>query len=214
VTAPPVEVVDASRRFGRAWALRRVSVRFEAASCTLVLGPNGAGKSTLLALCAGQLRPTEGTVRAFGYDLDGHPDRVGVRRRLGVLLHAAWVYPDLTGRENLALFAGLYDRRPEFDPILAEVGLDLAAERPARTYSRGMLQRLALGRLLVQAPEVWLLDEPTTGLDTAGLELFRGLVRRAIEAGATLVVVTHDPKALGDLPTRTLELAGGRVRAS
>lgn len=193
----PLVAVDLSRRFGRQWAVRRVSARFEAGTVTALLGDNGAGKSTLLSLLAGLQRPDEGHVNIMGTSAAGFLP-VELRRQIAHLGHLPFVYTDLTGRENVAFFERLYDRKAPPD-LLARVGLAEAADRPARGYSRGMVQRLALARIVLQDAPIWLLDEPTTGLDVHGLALLRDLLAGARKAGRTLIAITHDLEALGPI---------------
>lgn len=202
-----------SRRFGRRWAVRRVSFEVRRGELVLVLGHNGAGKSTLLALVAGLIRPTEGEITVAGRQHHGFPQRA-LREQLGILRHEPFVYPELSGRENLTLMARLYGRPadgPTVDAVLERLDLARAAHRPARTYSRGMVQRLALGRLMLQDAALWLLDEPTTGLDTAGRALMVSLLAEARAAGTTVVCVTHDPALLAPVATSALTLVDGRL---
>ncbi|MCA9516433.1 MAG: ABC transporter ATP-binding protein [Myxococcales bacterium] len=204
-----------SRRFGRRWAVRRVSFEVRRGELVLVLGHNGAGKSTLLSLMAGLIRPTEGEITVAGRPLHGFPGRV-LREQLGILRHEPFVYPELTGFENLTLMARLYGRpadRARVDAVLARLDLSLAAHRAARTYSRGMVQRLALGRLMLQDAALWLLDEPTTGLDAAGRALMVSLLGEARAAGRAIACVTHDPDLLAPVATRALTLVDGRLAA-
>lgn len=215
MSQPALELRDVSRRFGRRWAVRRVSARFEPGSLTLLLGANGAGKSTLLTLLAGAIRPTRGSLRAFGRDPTRHPAPGELRRRIAWLAHQPFLYPDLTGVENLRLVAGLYRRptsRAHLDALLDRVGLSSAGRRVVRGYSRGMVQRLALARLLAQDADVWLLDEPTGGLDDDGAARLRRLVAEAREEGRCVLAATHAPDRLADLADHALELQRGRRR--
>lgn len=206
-----LRAVDLSRRFGRQWAVRHVSATFEAGTVTALVGDNGAGKSTLLSLLAGLLRPDEGHVAIMGVETAGfHAPEL--RRQIAHLGHAPFIYTDLSGRENIAFFERLYARRAPAD-LLKRVGLAEAADRPARTYSRGMLQRLALARVVLQDAPIWLLDEPTTGLDVHGLALLRELLATARSAGRTLVAITHDLEALGPID-QMLRLTRGRTVAA
>jgi heme exporter protein A len=211
---PPLAVVDVSRRFGRSWALRRVSLTFPQGTATALLGDNGAGKSTLLQICAGLQRPTEGHVEIHGVALRGFFPAES-RAEIAYLGHLPFVYPDLTGRENLAFFRRLFgvEGTTTDATLLERVGLTHAADRPARTYSRGMTQRLALARMILQDAPIWLLDEPTTGLDAHGLALLRKVLADATARGRTLIAVTHDLESLGPM-TRTVRLHGGRLQAS
>jgi len=210
---PALEVIDLSRRFGRRWALRRVSLAFEPGTVTAILGDNGAGKSTLLQILAGLQRPSEGEVVVLDTLISQFPPR-DIRERVAVLLHQPGVYPDLTGRENLRFFARLFARlatAERLDALLARVGLGDAADRPVRTYSRGMVQRLALARVILQEADLWLLDEPTTGLDARGVELLGALIAEAKARGKTVVAVTHDLPGLGPAVDRVVRLALGRL---
>jgi heme exporter protein A len=134
---------------------------------------------------------------------------------MAVLAHQPFIYGELSGLENLRFFARLYERAHDEAHLLAlldRVGLKLAARRAARTYSRGMFQRLALARILVQDADVWLLDEPTTGLDEAGRALFAEVVSEARGQGRCLVLVTHDPSLVAATTDRLYRLDNGRLR--
>lgn len=203
---------DVSRSFGRSWAVRRVTLELGAGSLTALVGDNGAGKSTLLHMFAGLMKPVEGTIEVFGEPFSGFLPR-DIRERMGFVGHAPFVYPDLNGSENLRFFAGLYGvTRTLADDaaLLTRVGLADAADKLVRTYSRGMTQRLALARMLLQDPEIWLLDEPSTGLDAQGMGLLRDLLGEARSRGRCVLAVTHDLAALGQVD-REVRLKGGRL---
>ncbi len=207
-----IAVEAVSRRFGRHWAVRRVTARLEAGAVHVVIGHNGAGKSTLLGLLAGAMRPTEGSIRVRGVDLqeaDGD-----LRSCVAWLPHRPFVYPDLTGRESLRFAANLYGRRPDeasLDALLERVHLSAAGHRKVRTYSRGMTQRLALAAVLAQEADIWLLDEPATGLDEAGRALLLELLEQARDRGVCVVVVTHDPSAYAPVRDALYRLERGRL---
>jgi len=156
-----------------------------------LFGSNGAGKTTLLRLLAGLLRPTSGEARLLGSPLPGD---AALRRRIGVLGHDSFLYGDLTGAENLRYYARLYDVREHgrVEHLLDELGLRDAADRPARTYSRGMVQRLSLARAILHDPELLLLDEPYTGLDPSGSALLQDSLARLRSRGVTVLMTTHD----------------------
>jgi ABC-type multidrug transport system ATPase subunit len=185
------------RRYGAKRVLRGLDLDVARGDFTVVTGPNGSGKTTLLRLVAGLAAPTGGELTV---DVD--------RAQLGFLGHEPLVYRELTAIENLVLYARLYrvpEARERTGMLLERFGLwDVRNER-ASTYSRGMLQRLALCRALLHEPSLLLLDEPYSGLDAEGAELLdRELDER--RAHATFLVATHDPERLASLATGALAL--------
>jgi ABC-2 type transport system ATP-binding protein len=155
-----------------------------------VLGPNGAGKSTLLRLALGLVKPSRGSVRLLGENwIDAR-----VLRRVGAMIEAPALYPFLTARETMRAFArysGLNDSARE-EAVLARVGLTAAADRRSKTFSMGMRQRLALGAALLTRPELLILDEPTNGLDPAGIQEMRTLIRDLVDKeGVTIILSSH-----------------------
>lgn len=205
-----LELEGLSRRFGEREALDDVSLTLEPGQTLVVFGPNGAGKSTLLRVLSTLLRPSSGHASVFGHDVV--KEGWAVRGRIGFLGHQALCYEDLTARENLTYHARLHGlRRPErrIDELLAATGLAGRADDRATTFSRGMLQRLAVCRAVLHGPELLLLDEPRSGLDPAAAETVEPLIGR--ESGMTRVVASHDPAgglAEGDL---ALGLRDGRA---
>jgi heme exporter protein A len=188
--APAIELAGLTRRYGERVALRDVTLSLPAGATLVVFGPNGAGKSTLLRVLSTLLRPHAGVARVLGRSL---PDEGwAVRGRLGLLGHAPLLYRDLTGRENLFFHARLHgvalDRA---DELLERVGLTARAGDKVHTYSRGMVQRLAVCRAVLHDPELLLLDEPRANLDPAARELVEPLIGAA--SGRTRVVTSHDP---------------------
>ncbi len=207
------DVVDArglTKVYGRQRALAGVDLTLRAGETTALLGPNGAGKSTLVGILATLVSPTAGSVRYGG----GETGDDALRGAIGVIAHESHCYGDLSGHENLVFFARLYgvpDARAAADALLARVGLKDAASRPARTYSRGMMQRLAVARALVHKPRLLLADEPFTGLDRAGVALLAELLAEERARGCIMVVVTHDFDAVAPLVDRVVVLARGRI---
>jgi len=188
-----VRVEDVSRHFGRRRALSRVSFRVGRGSILGLLGPNGAGKSTMLALLATLMRPTSGHVR-FG-SIDSTAATGALRARIGVLGHDLFLYPELTARENLRFFAGLYDLPDPggaADRALVRTRLAERADDPVGSFSRGMRQRVALERALIHDPRFVLLDEPFTGLDDASARALVGRLQELRDGGAIVVLATHD----------------------
>lgn len=215
--APPllrsIEFEGVSVEHGRTRALHRCSVRVGAGECVAVLGPNGAGKSTLLHVAATLVRPTEGRVR-FDGRYDGVAQRASIRPHIGLVAHDGLLYGDLTGRENLEFWAKLYGVDPSLATRWLEaVGMTAAGDRPVRTYSRGMRQRLSIARALLSGPSIVLLDEPFTGIDRAGQSVVWDTLRWLRANERTVLVVTHELVAPPGVFTRTLVLDRGSIRA-
>lgn len=208
-----VKIVKVGKRYGSERALASVSLELTARSMCALLGHNGAGKTTLLGIVSTLVRPTAGAV---SYHAKGRPmDGVDVRREIGMLAHASLCYADLTARENLALTASLYDvdaGARAVDAMLDRVGLDKKArDRAARTYSRGMWQRLALARALLTRPSLLLLDEPFTGLDRDGALALGQQLGELRDTGAIVVVVTHDLEAIAGRADHVAILRRGQL---
>ena len=205
-----VRVEGVSKTFGRQRALGGVTIDLVAGRITALMGPNGAGKSTLIGILSTLVRPSGGRVRVG--DL---AEPRAVRRAIGVLAHEPLVYPELTATENLRFWAGLYDvpdGAAKARALLDHVGLDEGARgRPARTYSRGMLQRLSLARALLSDPQVLLFDEPFTGLDRAGAASLVTALARAKAERRVVLVATHDMDAVDGLADHLLILRAGKV---
>jgi len=172
-----IELRRLTKAFGSKVALRGVDLRVEAGESLVIFGPNGAGKSTLIRILSSLSRPTGGRVLIGGLDLATHAD--GIRRYLGVVSHAPLLYDSLTAEENLRFFAQLYGMKepaPRIAEMLGRVGLTARRSDLVRTFSRGMVQRLAIARALLHDPQVLLLDEPDTGLDPQAAEMLHGLL--------------------------------------
>lgn len=205
-----VELRSVTKTYGAVRALVGLTATFRAGRVTAVLGPNGSGKSTLLSVVGMLTRPTSGRVL-----VGGRPAlREEMRSRLGWVGHDSLCYGDLSGRENIELAARLHGVAPKeaYERARLRFDLDVFAERPFRTYSRGQRQRVALARALVHGPTLLLLDEPTTGLDAAGTERLVAVVREEAATGATVVVVTHDEGFARELESARLVLERGRMK--
>jgi ABC-type multidrug transport system ATPase subunit len=187
-----------SRRFGSKRVLERLDLDLEDRGFLVVTGANGSGKTTLLRLCAGLLAPTGGELRV-------ETDRAGI----GFLAHEPLVYRELTALENLDLYGRLYrvpERRERTGMLLERFGLWSVRNERAGSFSRGMLQRLALCRTLLHEPDLLLLDEPFNALDAEGTELLARELDE-LKGGRTFLVATHDPARLARLATGSLGLA-------
>jgi ABC-type multidrug transport system ATPase subunit len=208
-----VRLTDVSRHFGRRRAVSHVSLAVHSGDIIGLLGPNGAGKSTIIGMLATLVTPTTGTITYGGRaarDL-GAP----LRGSIGLLAHELSLYHDLTARQNLSLFAGLYalDRHAVVDAALASAGLTDRGDEPISAFSRGMRQRLALERALLHRPRLVLMDEPFTGLDDAAVAAVRDRLRAIAAAGAIVVLTTHDLDLADGLVTRVAITRAGKLVA-
>jgi ABC-type multidrug transport system ATPase subunit len=189
------------RRFGHRWVVRDVTADVRRGSILLLIGSNGAGKTTLLRLLAGLLRPSRGVVGRTG----------GV----GMVAHHTMMYDALTARENLTFFGRLHGVRDRgrADALLERLGLGHVGGERIATFSRGMLQRLAIARALLAEPQALLLDEPLTGLDDAASHTVVQVLRELEARGAGLVIATHQLVELVGLAAEVGYLVGGRLAA-
>ena len=177
-----------------------------------LLGANGAGKSTLLSIAATLLEPSDGRV-LYG-DRTAEDAGPALRGRIGVLGHDLYIYPELTAAENLAFFGRLYGVDDIDRAVAAALEMAVLADRAhdaAGSFSRGMRQRLALERALILSPRLLLLDEPFTGLDEPSSIALRRRLAAARDAGAIVIVTTHDLEALEPIVDETYVLVRGRA---
>ena len=208
-----VHITNVAKRYGSERALAGVSLELAGRSMCALLGHNGAGKTTLLGILSTLVRPTAGSVayQANGTTVTG----AAVRREIGMLAHSSLCYGELTARENLELIAGLYSvdgSKAAIDGVLDRVGLEpRARDRAARTYSRGMLQRLSLARALLTKPSLLLLDEPFTGLDRGGALALGSELGALRDGGAIVIVVTHDLEAIAGRTDHVAILRQGKL---
>lgn len=204
------ELAGVSRRFGRRWALRGVTMRLRAGEVVGVTGPNGSGKSTLLRVVSTSLRPTLGTGSVFGADLVRAAPIV--RSRVGFLGHVPGVYDDLTASENLRFAAAMTgaDGSP-VRAVLERVGLAAHADERVRGFSAGMQRRLALGRMILRRPSLLLLDEPYNNFDVQGTALLNEIIEETRDRGGSALIVVHDRRQAEGLFDRVIDLATGAI---
>lgn len=205
-----IEIEKLVKLYGYVPALRGIDLAVERGECVTLIGANGSGKSTLIRLLCGLSKPTSGAIRIGGWSLPGEAE--AVRAQIGLVAHKPLLYEGLTGRENLTFFARLYGAKPDrVDAMLERVGLSKRADDPARTYSRGMMQRLSLARALLHEPEVLLFDEPYTGLDADSSATLDAIIIETRAEGRTMVMALHDFERAARLSSRIIVLSRGKM---
>ena len=195
-----LEIADVWKYYGDFPALREVKLNIAPGSTLALLGRNGAGKTTLLRIVAGLSRPSRGTVKIQG--------------SIGVLGHGIALYDELTAFENLTLFGRLYslpDPRKRAEEMLELVGLERVRDGLAREFSRGMRQRLAVGRAFLHDPEVLLLDEPFTALDDRAIAVLQSMIQGMRDRGRTIVMSTHQLREALELASHVALLQRGQI---
>src|SRR5256884_731438 len=193
-----------THRFGRELALDGVDLVLDTGEHMAVLGDNGSGKTTLLRILATALRPTAGQLQIAG--LDAFREKRRLRHHLGYVAHAPGLYPALSAVENLEFFCDLQEEsRTRVGEVLDVVGLTPVAHRRADQLSRGMQQRLAIGRAILHEPRLLILDEPDASLGPDAAELLTRVM-----SGNTVVLATHDHALANKLCQRSLVLRHGR----
>lgn len=204
-----LEAVGVSKTFGTVKALDAFSLRIPKGGVYGILGPNGAGKSTLFRIVLGLVRPTAGETRLLG----ARAGDIAALRRVGAVIETPRFVPWLTARDTLkvlALESG--ETSPDIDGWLARVGLTEAADRKAHGFSVGMKQRLALAAALLTRPEVLILDEPTSGMDPAGILEIRALMRDLADRdGVTVILASHQLDEVQRVCDRVAILDRGRL---
>lgn len=210
-----IEVSRLLKRFGPKVVLRGLDFHVRQGEFVALLGPNGAGKTTFLRILASLSAPSAGRVSVAGFDLPRQA--TAVRQKLGVVSHLPLLYGDLTAEENLRFYGRMYgvealDKR--VGEVLALVGLALRRRDLVRTFSRGMQQRLAIGRAILHDPEVLLLDEPHTGLDQDACEMLDEVLMQVAARGRTVVMTSHDLARVEEMASRFDVLSRGKICSS
>jgi heme exporter protein A len=203
------------KRFGLKTVLRGVDFEVQPGEFVALLGPNGAGKTTFLRILASLSRPSLGDVKIAGYKLPH--EAAQVRARLGVVSHLPLLYGDLTADENLRFYGRMYNilnLELRITEVLEMVGLEARRRDLVRTFSRGMQQRLAIGRAVLHDPDVVLFDEPYTGLDQDASSMLDEVLKTVAAKGRTVVMTSHDLARAEDLATRFDILSRGLISAS
>jgi sodium transport system ATP-binding protein len=211
-----IEAAALSKRFGAIHAVREVSFRAANGEITGLLGPNGAGKSTTLRMLYGVLKPDSGSARIDDLDIRGETS--SARAHLGVLPHAAGLYGNLTGRENIEYFGALHGiesgRLAARTAELARaLGMQSFIERRAKGFSQGQRIKVALARALIHEPANLVLDEPTNGLDVLAMRNLRDILRDLRSQGRCILFSSHVMQEVAALCDRVVIIGHGRVLA-
>ncbi len=207
-----IELEGLSKRFGSLNALDGVNISIDEGESFALLGPNGAGKSTLVKILSTLIKPTSGTVRIAGYDLPQESRKV--KKVIGVVSHSTFLYDELTAMENLRFYAGAFGVDPKMaDSLLEKMGLLERAHDLVDGFSRGMKQRLSIARSLLHGPKILILDEPSTGLDLQGKQLFYDIIGELNSQGKTILLTTHQMDEAERLCRRAAILSKGNVKA-
>lgn len=209
---PAIEVRKLTKAFGHQTALRGVDLNVDEGEFLALFGPNGAGKTTLIRIVASLTGPTAGTVRVRGEDLG--KAGTSLRKHIGLISHNPLLYGDLTPDENLRFFARMYDlpdAAARIDTVLDQVGLAARRRDPVRTFSRGMVKRLAIARAILHDPAIMLLDEPYTGLDLQAADMLREVLEELAASNRTVILTTHNLEQGLEMCDRAAILNRGRV---
>ncbi|MBF6591880.1 MAG: ABC transporter ATP-binding protein [Ktedonobacterales bacterium] len=221
--APPREIVlrteGLTKRFGKRVAVNGLSLEVQRGDVFGLLGPNGSGKTTTLRMVLGLIWPNAGQISAFGLAMSDGGNRRDALRRIGAVVEQPAFYPYLSGRENLlgiATFAGLPNSaasRARVDEVLMSVGLASRARDSYKKYSLGMKQRLGIAAALLTKPDLIVLDEPTNGLDPAGVVEVRSLIGSLAQQGITVLLSSHLLYEVQQVCTRVAILKEGTLLA-
>ncbi len=202
-----VEISHISKTLRGAKVLDDVSLTLEGGNIYGLMGENGSGKTMLMRTVCGLVRPDRGTVTFDGQD------RKTAKPVLGVMIENTALYPDLTGMENLGLFASilrLADKNAQAE-AMERVGLDPKDRRTYRKYSLGMKQRLLLAQAIMEKPQVLLLDEPTNAIDAEGVALTHEIMRQEADRGAVVLLASHISADIHDLCCKVYRMDRGRL---
>jgi len=207
-----IEARGLYKKFGYKTALRNIDIFLKQADSLALFGPNGAGKSTLIQVLCSLMQPTSGSVRIAGYE--ARHDREALHQIIGFIAHQTFLYPHLTAYENLKFYGTMYavarlDAR--IKDVLDLVGLSDHSHDTVQHFSRGMQQRLSIGRAIIHDPQIMFLYEPFTGLDQQGREDFIKLILQFRDHGKTIIMASHDLLLGIELCDRAAILKAGKI---
>jgi ABC-2 type transport system ATP-binding protein len=214
---PMIECAGLTKEFGALKAVDTLDLTVRAGELFGFLGPNGAGKTTTIKMMTGLLRPTAGTARIGGFDIQREPLRA--KALFGYIPDNPFLYEKLTGREFISFMADLYsvptqNRRQKIEDLLRLFDLEAKGGELIQGYSRGMRQKIALAGALIHQPRVIFLDEPTVGLDPKSARLMKEILRKLCDEGTTVFVSTHILEIAERMCDRFAIINRGRIVAT
>lgn len=201
-----------TKKIGSKAILKGIDLEVKEGEFLTVFGPNGAGKSTLLKILALLMRPSNGKLTING--LDSEKESIKIRKDIGVISHQTFLYDNLTAQENLEFYGRMYgvtDLKDKLYDALQEVGLEFSLKDPVRTFSRGMLQRLAIARATLHNPKLLFLDEPYTGLDPHAIDILNKVLAKLNTNNRTIFMITHNFEQGLDLSNRIMIMSKGSI---
>lgn len=207
-----IETKALVKTIGDKMILRGINLSIKKGETVAILGPNGAGKSTVLKILGGLIKLTSGEVKINGLDLK--KDSYDSKRKIGFLAHNSFLYDHLTPLENLKFFGKLYgvvNIEERAKKLIDEVGLSVFTHDPVQSFSRGMIQRIAIARAIIHEPEILLFDEPHTGLDQQAIKILNDVIIRMKQEGSTILMVTHDFGQAIETCDRFIIIKNGKV---
>jgi heme exporter protein A len=207
-----LELRNMTKLLGDKLVLRNITLTLKKGEILAVIGPNGAGKSTFFKCTVGLLQPTSGDILLNGKIVK--KNSAEIKQKIGFLGHESFLYNNLSPLENLKFYGKLYkvkelDRKA--NELLKEVGLFLFRDMPIRSFSRGMMQRLAIARVLLPDPDILMLDEPHTGLDQEAVALLNQIIKQKRVNGTSILIISHDFEQVHALADRVAVLKKGKI---
>lgn len=207
-----LELRKMTKLLGDKLVLRNITLSLEKGEILAVIGPNGAGKSTFFKCTVGLMQPTSGEIWLDGKQVKKNTG--DVKQKIGFLGHESFLYSTLSPLENLRFYGKLYkvkDLDRKANDLLKEVGLYLFRDVPIRSFSRGMMQRLAIARVLLPDPNILMLDEPHTGLDQEAVLLLNKIIKNKQDSGTSILIISHDFEQVHTLANRVAILKKGKI---
>lgn len=207
-----LELRNMTKLLGDKLVLRNITLTLEKGEILAVIGPNGAGKSTFFKCTVGLLQPTSGDILLNGKVVK--KNSAEIKQKIGFLGHESFLYNNLSPLENLKFYGKLYkvkDLDRKANELLKEVGLFLFRDMPIRSFSRGMMQRLAIARVLLPDPDILMLDEPHTGLDQEAVALLNQIIKQKRVSGTSILIISHDFEQVHALADRVAVLKKGKI---